>query len=83
VFTAAGAKARHGEVTIYRDLCTVAEPFARCGKWIVPASVKVPAVVCLLMYLLRVASSPTNIVLDHTPCHPIDEQTEYQDAPGK
>jgi hypothetical protein len=45
VFTAAGAKARHGEVTIYRDLCTMAEPFARCGKRIVPTTVKVPAVV--------------------------------------
>jgi hypothetical protein len=38
--------ARHGEVTIYRELCTMAELFARCGKWIVPAMIKVPAIVC-------------------------------------
>jgi hypothetical protein len=47
VFTTAGAKAHHGEVTIYHDLCTMAEPFARCGKWIVLATIKVPAVVSL------------------------------------
>jgi hypothetical protein len=45
VFIAAGAKARHSEVTIYHDLCTVAEPFASCGKRIVPGMVKVPAAV--------------------------------------
>jgi len=43
--TAAGKAARHGKATIYRDLPTLADTFARCAKANSPAAENVSVVV--------------------------------------
>jgi len=50
-FTAAGTGARRGGFTIYRDLLTAADAFARRGKPKLPAAVKHSVVVCYHLVL--------------------------------
>ena len=45
--TAAGKAARHGKATIYRDLPTLVDAFARCAKANSPAAENVSVVVTL------------------------------------